>query len=590
MPCVKGLFFMLFNLFLVDLHYLSQAMPVRTLVIISLSLLFGCIQSYSEKSKASVFTNAEYGAVVSANPLASEAGMRILKEGGNAFDAAIATFMSLAVVCPRAGNIGGGGFMVYYTENGLAGSLDFREKAPLLASRDMYLDDNGEPIEGMTLLGALSVGVPGSVAGMEAIHNKFGSLEWTKLLLPSISLAENGFALSKRQAALLNEHYDVLLAQNGEGFYLFPEVPVKEGDRIYAKKLSKTLQLIANQGKSAFYSGQVAEDLVATVNSRGGIISMEDLKRYKVVWRDPIHMNFMDYTVISMPPPSSGGIALAQLLYGFDYMEGKKNAYNSSAFIHLNTELERLVYADRADYLGDPDFVYNPIEMLLDTSYLKERFEKIYLKRATSSQDVKTGAVDEIESVETTHISVIDRWGNAVAITTTLNGNYGSKLATEEGGFLLNNQMDDFSIKPGYPNQFGLVGNEQNSIESGKRMLSSMTPTIVIKNGRPVLIAGTPGGSTIITSVYQTILSTLVYNYPSQEAINLPKYHSQWLPDKLYYEENRSDSLLLDSLISLGHHLDTKPVLGKMKVIRIDYGMVDAAGDTLRSDDRAMVE
>lgn len=565
-------------------------MLVRTATILLLFLLLGCIHIIPDKNERSIFTNAEYGAIVSSHPLASEAGMKILKEGGNAFDAAIATFMSLAVVCPRAGNIGGGGFMVYYTENGLAGSLDFREKAPLLAFRDMYLDVDGNPIEGLSLTGALSVGVPGSVAGMEAIYEEFGSLDWTNLLLPAISLAENGFSLSKRQAALLNEHYDVLHAQNGAGFYLFPEVPVKEGDRIYAKKLSKTLQLIADQGKDAFYMGPVAEDLVETVRSNGGIISMEDLEAYEAVWREPLEMHFMDYIVISMPPPSSGGIALGQLLYGFDYMEGKNNAYNSSAFIHLNTELQRRVYADRAEYLGDPDFVYNPIEMLLNPPYLKERFDMIYHERATSSQEVKKGAVDEIESVETTHISVIDRWGNAVAITTTLNGNYGSKLAAKKGGYFLNNQMDDFSIKPGYPNQFGLVGNEQNAIESGKRMLSSMTPTIVIENGIPVLIAGTPGGSTIITSVYQTILATLVYDYPCQEAINLPKYHSQWLPDVLFYEENRSDSILLDSLIALGHSLDHKPALGKMKVIRINNKMLDAAGDTLRSDDKAMVE
>jgi len=565
-------------------------MLIRISFVYILLLVGGCIDSSPKQNEASLFSNAEYGAVVSASPLATQAGMKMLKDGGNAFDAAIATFMSLAVVCPRAGNIGGGGFMVYYTHDGKAGSLDFREKAPKEATKDMYLGEDENPIEGLSLKGALSVGVPGSVAGMEAIHQKFATLSWTKLLLPAISQAENGFTISKKQAERINKYYDVLLEQNGEEFYLIKDGKAKEGDRVYAKKLSKSLQLIADQGKRAFYSGSLAEDLVETVRSRGGIISMEDMEKYSVVWRDPIHIDFMNYTVISMPPPSSGGIALGQLLYGFDFLDGKKNAYNSSSFIHLNTELERRVYADRSDYLGDPDFVYNPSEMLLDSSYLQERFEKIYSQRATSSQEIKTGMVDEIESVETTHISVIDRWGNAVAITTTLNGNFGSKLATEKGGFLLNNEMDDFSIKPGYPNQFGLVGNEQNAIEAEKRMLSSMTPTIAIQNGRPVLIVGSPGGSTIITSVYQTILACLVYNYPSQEAINLPKYHSQWLPDVLYYEENRSDSLLLDSLSSLGHKLDYKPALGKMKVIRVKNGMIDAAGDTLRSDDKAMME
>ena len=553
-------------------------------------LLFSCNPILENNEVSSLYDNAVHGAVVSAHPLATEVGMDILKSGGNAFDAAIATYMSLAVVYPRAGNIGGGGFMVFHTQNGETGSLDFREKAPKAAHPTMYLDENEIPIKGLSRYGALSVAVPGSVAGMEAIHKRFSSKKWEELLKPAINQAANGYRLTANEASIINRYYNDLLEQNGEDFYLIKNGKAKEGDSIYASKLATSLLAISQNGKNAFYQGSIAEDIVQSIQKKGGILSLNDLESYKVVWRDVIEIDFNGYTVLSMPPPSSGGIALAQLLYGFTFLNGKENAYNSSRFIHLNTELQRRVYADRAEFLGDPDFVVNPQKTLLNNKYLSSRFSSISSMKASPSIKINKGQVMQIESVETTHISVIDKWGNAVSITTTLNGNFGSKLACRKSAFLLNNQMDDFSIKPGYPNQFGLIGNEQNAIAGEKRMLSSMTPTIAIKDDKAVLIAGTPGGSTIITSVYQTILATLVYDLPAQESINLPKYHSQWLPDIIYYEENRSDSLLLDSLIQMGHKLDTKPRLGKMKVILALENHIDAAGDTLRGDDKAMVE
>lgn len=561
----------------------------RYIVFIIAFILFAC-STPLEKINSSVFDNATYGAVVSAHPLASKVGMDILKSGGNAFDAAIATFMSLAVVYPRAGNIGGGGFMVYHTENGESGSLDFREVAPKSAYRDMFLDKNDIPIKGLSRLGALSVGVPGSVAGMEAIYEIFASKKWSELLKPAIDQAANGFTLTANESEVINRYYEDLSNQNGNDFYLIEKGETNVGDSIFVAKLASSLLAISQNGKDAFYRGEIAKDIVETVKTNGGILSLNDLRNYQVVWRDVIDIDFNGYRIISMPPPSSGGIALSQLLYGFAQLNGDENAYNSSSFIHLNTELQRRVYADRAEFLGDPDYVENPQNILLSPEYLTTRFSTISSTKASPSLTIKQGEVIKIESVETTHISIIDKWGNAVSITTTLNGNFGSKLACKKSGFLLNNQMDDFSIKPGYPNQFGLLGNEQNSIEGGKRMLSSMTPTIALKDNKAILIAGTPGGATIITSVYQTILATLVYGFPAQKSVDLPKFHSQWLPDKIYYEENRSDSLLLDSLMQKGHSLDFKPRLGKMKLILALNSHIDAAGDTLRGDDKAIVE
>jgi len=529
------------------------------------------------------FKNATYGAVVSPHPLATAVGMEILEIGGNAFDAAIAVHMSLAVVYPRAGNIGGGGFMVYHTGSGESGSLDFREKASHLASRDMYLNDEGNPVKDISRKGGLSVGVPGSVAGMFAIHQKFSTLTWNELIEPAIAQAKNGFVLTEREASTLAWYQPDLAHYNDAGFYLLNE-SWKKGDTVFAPNLAATLSLISKNGKDGFYSGEVAHKIVKTMAENNGLIDHQDLESYEAIWRDVIEFNFDEYQVLSMAPPSSGGIALAQLFYGFEQFNGDTMALNSANYLHLNTELQRRVYADRAEFLGDADFVEVPIDKLLSEEYLQNRFTNIDMNKATPSAEIKNGSVEMIESFETTHLNIIDRWGNAVSISTTLNGNFGSKLACADAGFLLNNEMDDFSIKPGVPNQFGLVGNEANSIAANKRMLSSMSPTIVLKEGEAVLLVGTPGGSTIITTVYQTIINSLIYGLPAQEAVNATKFHSQWFPDQLYYEEDKVDSLTLEDLRQKGHKLFPVGKLGKMKLITVKDGFVEAAGDTAEGD------
>ncbi len=545
--------------------------------------LFSCSNSEETHPVQPEFKNAKYGAVVSAHPLATEVGMQVLENGGNAFDAAIALHMSLAVVYPRAGNIGGGGFMVYHTATGENGSLDFREKAPHLASRNMYLDSLGNPVKDKSRKGALSVGVPGSVAGMFAIHKKFATLRWDELLAPAIAQAQTGFPFTERDAGTLGRYQPDLQKFNAPDFYLISE-SWKKGDSLFAPQLAATLKLIAKNGKDGFYKGEIADKIVKTMQANGGLIDLQDLENYEAVWRDPIAFNFANYKIISMPPPSSGGIALAQLFYGFDKHRSFMMGLNSADYVHLNTELQRRVYADRAEYLGDADFVEIPVKKLLSNKYLDQRFLDINLSKATPSSEIKSGSVEIIESFETTHFNIIDRWGNAVSITTTLNGNFGSKLACADAGFLLNNEMDDFSIKLGVPNQYGLIGNEANAIAGNKRMLSSMSPTIVLKKDKAVLIVGTPGGSTIITTVYQTILNSLVYKLPAQMAVNAPKFHSQWLPDQIYYEAGKVDSLTLEKLRQKGHLLFETGKLGKMKLITVIGGNIEAAGDTAAGD------
>lgn len=528
------------------------------------------------------------GIVVSAHPLATAAGLDVLKAGGNAFDAAVTLNMALAVTYPRAGNIGGGGFMVYRKANGEIGSLDYREKAPEDALHDMYLNTDGEVVDNLSRQGALSIGVPGTVAGMVALHEKFGKLEWASLLKPSIELALNGFAVSEQQAKTLNRFQETFTKVNSGDIYLSKIDGWKKGDIIKSTELGKTLELIAKEKSKGFYEGQIAEDIVSTVKAHGGIITLNDLANYQAVWRKPIIGSFKGYEVISMAPPSSGGIALIQLLKGFEMLQGDTLPHNSALYIHLLTELERRVYADRAEYLGDPDFYPVPEEKILDPIYLQNRFADISMQKATPSSEIKEGKVEVIESFETTHFEIVDRWGNAVSITTTLNGYFGSKLLTQKSGIMLNNEMDDFSVKPGVPNQFGLVGSEANQIEPEKRMLSSMTPTIVLKNDSLVLLTGTPGGATIINTVFQTILNSLVYKMDVQQAVNVTKEHSQWLPDKIYFETGKMPETRRDSLTNMGHELFATPRLGKMKLILIKDGFMIGAGDTLRGDPPAM--
>ena len=536
--------------------------------------------------------------VVSAHFLASEVGAEVLKNGGNAFDAAVAVNFALAVVYQQAGNIGGGGFMVYRTTSGDTGTLDFRERAPFKASRDMYLDENGEVIKGMSLKGHFAVGVPGSVAGMVALHERFGTQPWDALIRPAITLAQDGFVLTEKAArgfnrfqkdfAEVNRFRPVVLKQG------WPDAKWKAGEWVAFPALARTLQRIALQGRAGFYEGETARLIVDEMMAGGGLISLQDLLAYEAVWRDPIRFSYRGHEVISMPPPSSGGIALAQLLQGAEAYDIAALGHNSAAHIHLMTELQRRTYADRATHLGDTDFVQVDIDGLTKRDYITARNADISPDQKTPSEQVKPGYVAAMESAETTHFSIVDAAGNAVAITTTLNGMYGAKVVVKGAGFFLNNEMDDFAIKPGHANQFGLLGDSKNAIAPGKRMLSSMTPTIVTKDGKLKAVLGTPGGATIITSVFQTLMNIIDFDMSAQQAVDARKSHSQWQPDVVMLEKGTMSLSNMRGLLARGHRLYPWPhfkwSLGRVEAILVgEDGRLEGAADTSRGfDDRAV--
>ncbi|MDY6935357.1 MAG: gamma-glutamyltransferase [Spirochaetota bacterium] len=511
--------------------------------------------------------------VVSAHPLASQVGIDILKRGGNAFDAAIAVQFALAVVYPRAGNIGGGGFMVYRTCKGKIGSLDFRERAPLLADSSLYLDKKGNVSKGLSRIGILSVAIPGTVDGMVKLHRKLASLPFHELLQPSIRLASSGFNITANQAKYFNKFREKFLKFNSPDCPLLTQDKWEQGDLLVQTQLAKTLQLIQKKGREGFYSGSTAKYIIAQVKRNSGIITSKDLAQYRSVWRTPVTTDYKEYRIITMPPPSSGGIALVQLLQGSDRVAIGRFQHNSAEAIHLMTELERRVFADRATYLGDPDYYNVPTPKLISSHYINNRFKGINASKKTPSEQIRKGYSRQIEHFETTHFSIVDQWTNAIAITTTLNGNFGSKIMVTGAGFFLNNEMDDFSIKPGVPNQFGLIGDLANSIEPGKRMLSSMTPTIVEKNDKLFLVLGSPGGPTIITSVYQILLNIVEYNMSLKEAVTAKRVHSQWQPDYIFLERGSASSIALIKLLLRGHIPLTYPFfslsLGKVEAIQI---------------------
>lgn len=521
------------------------------------------------------------GAVSSAHPLASEVGRYILEQGGTAMDAAIAVKYALAVVYPNAGNIGGGGFMVVHTKEGESYTIDFREKAPGQAHRDMYLDSLGNADLTKSQNGHLASGVPGSVAGMELAYKKFGTMDFEKLIQPAIDLAEKGFAITAREARGLNSTKDDFVKYGTMPSAFVKEGEWKENDSLIQTELANTLKRIQKEGAKGFYEGETARLIVEEMKRGGGIITEDDLMAYQAVEREPVVFDYKGYEIITMGLPSSGGIVVQQMMEMIKPYPLKEYGFHSKEAISLMVEVERRAYADRTEYLGDPDFVDVPVARLLDTAYVRSRMNDFTPFKASKSKDIKAGLGREKE--ETTHFSVIDKDGNMVSLTTTINGNYGSRVVVGGAGFILNNEMDDFSAKPGVPNKFGLLGTEANSIAPGKRMLSAMTPTVVKKDGKPYAVLGTPGGSTIITSVFQTLLNILEFDMSAYDAVNKPKFHHQWKPDSVYIEKD-FDAQVRNELEGAGYAFKERANIGRTEVLLIRDGVVEAVGDK-RGDD-----
>ena len=527
--------------------------------------------------------------VVAEHPLAAKIGAGILKIGGNAVDAAIASQFALAVVHPRAGNIGGGGFLVVRMADGRTDALDYREKAPAAAYRDMYLDSAGMVISDISRVGHLAVGVPGTVAGMEAAFNKYSKLKnWGQLVGPAIELAENGFKITKNEAERLNNYKEQFQKENENAFPFVKKQPWNMGDHFVQKELAATLRLIAEKGAAGFYKGKTAALIVKEMQRGNGLITLEDLENYQTVWRQPIISDYKNYRIYTMPPSSSGGVALSQLLGMVEPYPIRDYGFQSAKTVHLMVEAERRAYADRSKFLGDSDFYPVPLDTLLNEVYINSQMADFDENQATENDSVDAGDFQHVESFETTHTSIVDAEGNAVSVTTTLNLNYGSKVIVNGAGFFLNDEMDDFSAKPGVPNFFGLIGAEANAIAPGKRMLSSMTPTIVDKDGQLFMVLGAPGGSTIITAVFQTFLNVAEHDMSLDQAVAAPRFHHQWLPNVIKVEPTAIDTLERKKLWDRGHVLKEVKRMALIKAVQVlPDGTLHGVGDPRNEDDHA---
>lgn len=527
--------------------------------------------------------------VVTPHPLSSQVGVAILQQGGNAVDATVAVHFAMAVVYPRAGNIGGGGFMVLRQANGEIAALDYREKAPAAASRDMYLDSLDNIIGGLSTKGHLASGVPGTVDGLIQAHQKYGRLDFATVIQPAIDLARNGFAITETEAKRFNAFQEDFATYNTDDSP-FIKKEWKPGHKLVQTNLANTLERIKEQGRDGFYTGETADHIVAEMALGNGIISKEDLASYQASWREPLVGDYKNYNIISMPPSSSGGVALLQLMEMMEQYPISEYGFHSPEAIHLMAEAERRVYADRSQYLGDTDYYPVPIDSLIDSVYLATRMADFTAEAVSLSDSTEAGNFKLVkESFETTHTSVVDNEGNAVSVTTTINSNFGSKVLVHGAGFFLNNEMDDFSSKPGVPNQFGLVGAEANAIQPGKRMLSSMTPTIVEKDDELFLVLGAPGGSTIITAVFQVIMNTVEFDMPLDEAVAASRFHHQWLPDMLTIERYGFEEETLEALKAKGHEFREINRMAVIKAIQVlEDGKLHGAADPRNPDDAAL--